>query len=138
MEKLFISPTQLTPEINFSPEENIFLIKGVSAPEDVSELYSRVNEWIKQLVDDLIHFGPRHYSIVYPITFKIELSYFNSSSAKSLYDMFLELKRLLAVGISVVVEWTYDEEDEDIKEAGSAIASLLDMEFNFIPQNNEE
>jgi hypothetical protein len=137
MEKLYISPTPLTPEINFSPEENIFLIKGVSAPEDVVALYTPVNEWVKRFVDDLIHFGPRHYSTVYPITFKIELVYFNSSSAKFLYDMFMELKRLLAVGIPAIVEWTYDDEDEDIKEAGSAIASLLDMEFIFIPQNNE-
>ncbi len=134
MDRLYISPTNITPEINFSPEDNIFIIKGRSAPEDVRALYYPVNEWIKQFVDDLIHFGPRHYSIVYPLVLKTELDYFNSSSAKFLFDIFLELKRLLAVGIPAVIEWAYDEEDTDLKDAGSDIASLLDMEFVFVPQ----
>ena len=134
MDKLYISPTSITPEINFSPEDNIFLIKGRSAPEDVRALYYPVNEWIKHFVDDLIHFGPRHYSLVYPLVLKTELDYFNSSSAKFLYDIFIELKRLLAVGIPAVIEWIYDEEDTDIRDAGSDIASLLDMEFIFVPQ----
>ena len=137
MDKLYISPTEITPEINFSPEDNLFIIRGRSAPEDVRALYYPVNEWIKQFVDDLIHFGPRHYSLVYPLVLKTELDYFNSSSAKFLFDIFLELKRLLAVGIPAVIEWTYDEEDTDLRDAGSDIASLLDMEFIFVPQKKD-
>jgi hypothetical protein len=45
----------------------------------------------------------------------------------------MELKRLLVVSIPVVIEWAYDEEDIDLKEAGHDIALLLDMEFIYVP-----
>jgi hypothetical protein len=133
MQQLFISPTPLSPEINFSPEENIFIIKGVSSPEDVRAMYYPIIDWVRQFVDDLIHFGSKAYSEESPLKFHTELVYFNSSSAKFLYDIFMELKRLLAVGIPVVVEWAYDEEDIDLKEAGQDIALLLDMDFIYVP-----
>ena len=138
MDKLYISPSSISPEINLSPEDNIFIIRGKSAPEDVRALYLPVYEWVNKFVDDLIHFGPRHYSLVYPLVFRTELYYFNSSSAKFLFDIYMELKRLLAVGIPVVIEWVYDEDDPDIREAGSDIATLLDMEFVFVSQNKNE
>jgi hypothetical protein len=133
MQQLFISPTPLSPEINFSPEDNIFIIKGVSSPEDVRAMYYPIIDWVRQFVDDLIHFGSKAYSEESPLKFHTELVYFNSSSAKFLYDIFMELKRLLAVGIPVVVEWAYDEEDIDLKEAGQDIALLLDMDFIYVP-----
>ena len=133
MQQLFISPTPLSPEINFSPEENIFIIKGVSSPEDVRAMYYPIIDWVRQFVDDLIHFGSKAYSEESPLKFHTELVYFNSSSAKFLYDIFMELKRLLAVGIPVVVEWAYDEEDIDLKEAGQDISLLLDMDFIYVP-----
>ena len=50
MEKLYISPTRNTPEIHFSPLENIFLIRGISSPEDVRAMYYPVIEWVKILL----------------------------------------------------------------------------------------
>ena len=35
----------------------------------------------------------------------------------------------------VVIEWYYDKEDIDLKEAGSDIASLAGMEFTYIQKN---
>jgi len=133
MQQLYISPTPVTPEINFSPEENIFIIRGVSSPEDVRAMYYPIIDWVRYFVDDLIHFSSKAYSEESPLKFHTELKYFNSSSAKFLYDIFMELKRLLAVGIPVVIEWAYDEEDLDLKEAGQDIALLLDMEFIYVP-----
>jgi hypothetical protein len=40
----------------------------------------------------------------------------------------------MSVRIPVVVEWIYDEEDTDLKEAGSDIASLVEMEFTYVPK----
>lgn len=137
MQKLYISPTSLTPEINFSPEENLFLISGISSPEDVRAMYYPVIDWVRLFVDDLIHFGSNAYSEDAPLKFRTELKYFNSSSAKFLYDIFMELKRLLAVGIPAVVEWAYDEQDTDLREAGYDIALLLDMEFIYLPYKSK-
>ena len=66
-----------------------------------------------------------------PIYFKIDLSYFNSSSAKFIYDILTDLKRLAPANIPVKVMWFYDEEDSDMKDAGTDIALLVDMEFSY-------
>jgi hypothetical protein len=63
-----------------------------------------------------------------------DLAYFNSSSAKFFYDIFAELKRLSENDVRVIVEWFYDEEDLDQKDAGSDIAAMVEMEFSFIPK----
>jgi len=132
MEKLYIKPTDTTPEIHFSPKENIFLIRGISSPEDVRAMYYPVIEWVKMYINEILETGNKSYTIDSPLRFKTDLIYFNSSSAKFLYDIYLELKRLIPSGIPFVVEWLYDEEDIDLKEAGSDIALLVDLEFSYI------
>lgn len=132
MHKLYISPTSSSPEINFSPEENIFLIRGTSSPEDVRALYYPVIEWVNSFINNILEGKNKRYTPENPLKFQADLAYFNSSSAKFFYDIFYELKRLIPAGIPVVVEWHYDEEDIDLKEAGKDIASLAGMEFTYI------
>jgi len=134
MQKLYISKTSITPEVNFSPEENIFLISGISSPEDVRAMYYPVIEWVVAFVNEIVEGKYKDYKPDYPLKFKADLAYFNSSSAKFLYDIFIELKRLIPLGIPVIVEWFYDEEDIDLKEGGMDIALLAEMEFLFIPK----
>ncbi len=64
----------------------------------------------------------------------MDLTYYNSSSAKFFYDIFTELKRLNAANVPFVVEWFYDLDDPDQKEAGEDIAYMAGMEFTFIPK----
>lgn len=134
MKRLYIEPTSISPEIHFSPDENIFVIRGSSSPEDVRAMYYPVIEWIKVFVDDVIE-GEYRFTAENPLRFQTDLEYFNSSSAKFFYDIFTELNRLKESDIPVVVEWSYDAEDIDSKEAGSDIASLVGMEFKFVPKN---
>ena len=134
MQKLIISQTVHTPEIQLSPEENIFIIRGTSAPEDVRAIYYPVVEYLRSLIDEIIFGNVNIFSNDNPLNFKIDLEYFNSSSAKFLYDIFLELKRLLDFGLKVIVEWYYDHQDIDLKEAGSDLALLAEMEFIYIPK----
>jgi hypothetical protein len=136
MQKLHITPTTLTPEIHFSPEENIFLIRGTSSPEDVRGLYYPVIDWIKEFIDVVLKGENYKYTVENPLKFQTDLDYFNSSSAKFLYDIFMELKRLPIASIPLTVEWYYDEEDIDMKEAGSDIAYLAEMEFTYVPKSD--
>jgi hypothetical protein len=137
MQKLFIYRTSTTPEVDFSPEDNIFLISGISSPEDVRAMYYPVIEWVVAFVNEIIEEKYKDYKPDYPLKFKADLVYFNSSSAKFLYDIFIELKRLIPLGIPVIVEWFYDEEDIDLKEGGMDIALLAEMEFLFIPKKTD-
>jgi hypothetical protein len=132
MEKLYIRSTSTTPEVHFSPKDNLFLIKGISSPEDVRAMYYPVIEWIKGYINELLAAEEKIYTPESPLKFTTELVYFNSSSAKFLYDIFLEIKRLTPAGIPYIVEWVYEEEDLDLKEAGADIALLVDMDFSYI------
>jgi hypothetical protein len=131
MQRLYIEQTKSTPEINFSPDENIFFIRGISSPEDVRALYYPVIEWIKIFVDDVTEGVVRFYNKENPVKLMIDLSYFNSSSAKFLFDILTELKRLQLASVPVIVEWMYEPEDGDMRDAGSDIAQLVGMEFTY-------
>jgi hypothetical protein len=135
MQKLYISPTPTTPEIHFSPQENIFLIRGTSSPEDVRAMYYPVIKWVTEFIDETINKNLLPFTSEFPLKFQADLSYFNSSSAKFFYDIFSELKRLPPLGIPVIVEWFHDFEDFDLKDAGSDIALLVGMEFTYIPKH---
>ncbi len=134
MEKLYFIPTPTTPEINFSPEENIFKIRGVSSPEDVRSTYYPVIEWVNDFINEILKGEIKYFSPENPLRFQVDLAYFNSSSAKFLFDIFSELKRLSPLYTPVIVEWFYNKEDIDMKEAGSDIALLTGMEFCYVPK----
>ena len=138
MQKLFIEPTDSTPEINFSPSENIFIIRGKSAPEDVRALYYPVIEWIKIFVDDFLDGEYPFFTDESPLILKIDLSYFNSSSAKFLFDIFTELKRISDAGKHVEIEWFYEQDDIEQKEAGIDISTLVGMNFRFVQKSAGE
>ena len=132
MEKLYLEPTELSPEIILSPEDNVFKITGRSSPEDVRTLYYPVIDWIKNFVKVVIEGNSINYSEINPFVFKFEFTYFNSSSAKFIYDILVELKNLHQAGIPTVIEWVYEEGDTDLMEAGNDIAILSEMEFKYI------
>jgi hypothetical protein len=132
MQELYIAATNITPVVHFSPQKKIFLIRGVSSPEDVRAMYYPVIEWFKSYINELLEDNNTNYTSDSPLRFETDLQYFNSSSAKFLYDILLELNRLGPAGIPFIVEWFYEEEDLDLKEAGSDIALLVGMEFSYI------
>ena len=100
-------------------------------------MYYPVIEWMKIFVDDFLEGEYPQYSTESPLVFKIDLTYFNSSSAKFLFDIFTELKRLYDANKPVTVEWFYEMDDPDQKEAGNDIASLVELKFKFIPKDVE-
>lgn len=138
MERLYFSPTKNTPEIILSLEENIFSISGNSRPEDVRLLYYPVIDWLKILVDNMLNGNHYKFSSENPFKLKIDLSYFNSSSAKFLFDIFSELKRVSSSGMPVIVEWYYDNDDPELKEAGEDMAMMAGMTFKYVGKEVDE
>lgn len=136
MHKFYLQQTPIIPEIHLSPEDNIFIIQGTSAPEDVRSIYYPVIEWMREFTDELINENSKKYTTEEPLRFRIDLTYFNSSSAKFLYDILLELKKLSTAEIPAIIEWCYEAEDVDMIEAGEDIAELAEMEFTYIPKSS--
>lgn len=132
MEILNIEPTHISPTIRFNPDLNDFSISGMSAPEDVRALYYPVIEWMDRFNSELKLGKYKIFSETNPMILKINLNYFNSASAKFLLDILLELKKIRESGTPVAVEWYYEEDDIDMKEAGEDLSELVEMELKYI------
>jgi len=136
MNTLSLPGTHNTPRIYFSPEENKFEITGKSAPEDVRGLYYPVVDWMTSFVSEVRE--KRSFSQGNPLILRLDLDYFNSSSAKFIYDIIVSLRDLKDFGVPVIVEWYYDYDDIDMCEAGEDMASLSRVEFKFCPEEKEK
>lgn len=133
MKDLYLEATRNTPEILLSTSKNRYYFCGKSAPEDVRSLYYPVLEWIKGFKEEVLLNLP--VMAEKPLVFKIDLAYFNSSSAKFIFDILLNLKELREKEVPVIIEWHYEEEDVDILEAGEDMAELTGHQFMFIKKS---
>jgi len=106
MKRLYIEPTPISPEINLSPEDRLFTIIGNSSPEDVRALYYPVVEWLELFVGDTLE-GDYKFTPGNPLRIVVDLHYFNSSSAKFLYDIFILLRKLKEQNVPLEIEWHY-------------------------------
>ncbi len=132
MEPLIIGATDKTPRIIFDPYNDNFEISGISRPENVREFYFPVINWLiefeKEVLDKkVIKFDKKH-----PLILNLKMNYFNSSSAKFLYDVMNELVRFHKKGHIIRILWYFEKEDEDMQYAGEEMSELLEVPFQFI------
>jgi len=122
MEKLTIEGSPKTPTIKFDPETGKLLIQGRSIPENSIEFY-------KPLVDSLDNYSgsPKAQTNV-----DIVLEYFNTSSSKCILDVFKKLEKINSDGSDVVINWHYEEDDEDMLEAGEDYQAIINIPFKMI------
>tara|TARA_R110002049_G_scaffold302495_2_gene495419 strand:- start:4261 stop:4641 length:381 start_codon:yes stop_codon:yes gene_type:complete len=122
MENLKIDGTPKTPTIEFSAKDGKLLIKGRSIPENSIEFY-------KPLVDKLEEYiaSPQQSTEV-----KIQLEYFNTSSSKCILDVFKKLEKINSNGSETVIKWYYEEDDEDMLEAGEDYQAIINIPFTMI------
>jgi len=121
LESLVIEPTEDTPEIRFSPEDNYFKISGVSLPENAVSFYSKVFEWLKNYEQN-----PS------PTTnFNFQLEYLNTASSKQLFELIVLLERI-SMKSHLTVIWHYDKVDEDMLTIGKRFKNLVNIDFDFI------
>ena len=119
MESIKLEGTPKTPTVEFSAKNGVLLLKGRSIPENSIEFYKPLINWIE------------NYSASAPskTVLNVKLEYFNTSSSKCLLDIF---KRLERVGDSATINWYYEEDDEDMLEAGEDYDAIIDIPFKMI------
>ncbi|MEA2106666.1 MAG: DUF1987 domain-containing protein [Bacteroidota bacterium] len=118
--------TRDKPYIIFDPQNNRFEIKGNSLPEDTTLFYKPVIEWI-------IEYAKKPNQTTHLIC---SLEYFNSSSAKMLYELFIELEKIKDLGKEVKVTWYFDPGDQLIEEKGMEFQSILQIPFNVLEKKS--
>lgn len=120
MNKLFIKGSQNTPEVNFNPDSGVFKIDGRSIPENPGEFYDPLLDWLIEYFEK-----PAAKTVI-----SINLDYVNSGSSKYLLGLFRVIKKKHLEGVSVEVNWYYEEDDEAIEGLGEHYQSLLPIPFN--------
>ncbi|OFX84841.1 MAG: hypothetical protein A2W99_06490 [Bacteroidetes bacterium GWF2_33_16] len=123
MEKQFYFPgSEDKPKINFDPKNNVFEIMGNSYPEESPKFYIPLINWVTEYsnyANDKTH-----------VVCKFE--YFNSLSAKLLYELFFELQKITESGKKVSISWYYDPNDHFILEKGQEYKNVLEIPFDLI------
>jgi len=122
MEPIIIEGTPKTPSIKFDAKDGVFEIKGRSIPENSVEIYKQLNEWLDNYMQ-----GPLDKTVV-----NIRLEYFNTSSSKCILDVFKRLEAIHRSKHDVEINWFYEEDDEDMLEAGEDYDSIIKVPFKMI------
>ena len=121
METLNIPATDDTPEVILDASGD-FQCNGKALPEDVSTFYDPIIDWI-----DTYGQNPLASSI-----FKFKFTYFNTASSKMILDILMKLEELSEGGADIKVEWHYEEEDEDMEEAGEEYSDIVEVPFEMV------
>jgi hypothetical protein len=126
MEVLSIKGTHETPEVLFDKNAGVFTISGKSLPEDVKEFYNPLINWIDEYAS-----SPNPETLL-----KVKMDYFNTASSKMLLEIFEKFKEIHDAGHVIKVDWYYQEDDEDMQDAGEDYADIVELPFNFISYQN--
>jgi len=122
MDNLVIDGTKQTPEINFDASTGILSLSGRSIPENTFEFFNPVLTWLET------------YALEAPdkVVAKINLEYFNTSSSKYILEILKRLKGILKDGKDVLVQWYYEEDDEEMMETGEDYEDVSGLPFEII------
>lgn len=122
MDSIFIDGTPKTPNVKFDGNSGSLLLKGRSIPENSIEFYKPLVDWL----DEYAH-NPKPKTVC-----DIQLEYFNTSSSKCLLDLFKKMEYMNKNGNDIVINWYYEEDDEDMLEAGEDYQSIINVPFKMI------
>jgi len=131
MNALLIEPSDFSPKVVFDPVKNLFEVSGESRPENTSKFYVPILEWLQQY-QNVLYWEKDKFGQSAAKTFEFKFDYFNSTSAKFIMDVLMQLDKMAQDGFNINAKWYYDKRDEDMKESGEEFSKLLKklpMEF---------
>ena len=118
-------PTDRSPAVDFDFERGHFAMSGESYPEDAAGFFGPLLQAMRDFVGD---------ASAVPATVEIEMTYFNSSSAKALMNLFQLLENAAAGGRKVVINWRFREDDDTMREFGEDFGEdFVHAQFNLCP-----
>lgn len=126
MEPISIAGTPKTPTVLFDAGKGKIEVKGRSIPENSIEFYKPLVDWLEAYLSN-----PAELTEV-----NIQLEYFNTSSSKCILDVFKKLEAIYKSGNEVVINWFYEEDDEDMLEAGEDYQSIIRIPFKMVEIND--
>ncbi len=122
MESISIGGSAKTPTVNFNASTGVIELEGRSIPENSIDFYKPLVEWLDKYGQE-----PQEETSV-----NIRLEYFNTSSSKCILDVFKKLENIHKDGNKVTINWYFEEDDEDMLEAGEDYQSIIKVPFKMI------
>ena len=105
MEPLQIPSTQnQVPDVELDPDAGVLTFAGQCYMDNADKFFDPIFNWLEEFLD------------VYDqdILFEMQLEYFNTSSAKCLWEIFMRLERYQKEkGATAIVQWYFEEDDEN-------------------------
>ena len=127
MENLYIQGelgSYYIPNVDFNAETGVCTLSGKSYLEDTTQFYFPLLEWLDQYCREVNN----------PIEFNVKLSYYNTSSSRSVLDIFDLLKLYEERDGRVTVNWFCRDIDmEVIQEEVDDYMEESDLQINIIP-----
>ena len=121
MEELKITRTKTSPDVLLS-QKGIIKISGRSIHENIANFFKPVEAWISEYIEN-----PAEVTCL-----DINLEYFNSASAKLLIRIIQKIALVQLKNKKFIINWYYEEGDEDILERGEYFSSVVKLPFNFV------
>ena len=122
MEVLKLDGTDDTPKIILDIVNNHYEISGRSLPEDVMTFYKPVLDWLQKFAEKPAE----------KMNLEIKLEYFNTASSKLILDILMKLEDINEKGTPISIKWHYEENDEDMQEAGEEYSELVGIPFELV------
>ena len=117
--------TETTPHVSFNPENGELIIEGNAIPDDAEEFFLPILNWLEEYTKNT----------TVQTTLNLKLHYFNVSSSKRILFIFYKLNELIKKNRSVVVNWYYVEDEDEMFEVGQDFAFMVNIPFHFIEYN---
>jgi len=123
MNSLIVENKQNSPLVNFNAETGVLQIVGRSIPEHPVKFYQPLEDWL----DDFLKTNPTSVKL------HIFLDYLNTHSTECILLLLKKTKSFLVnhPTSNVLVEWLYEEDDEDMEDLGKDLKSITVLPFQF-------
>lgn len=126
METIHITGSNMEPTIYLDPEKGVLEFTGYSSPDDVTESYQPVFDWLEEYMQ-----APKDKT-----TLNINMKYYNTATSKMFLTIMEEVLELEEQeGKTVEMNWYYEELDEDMEEAVEDYEEILEHDINKISYN---
>jgi len=116
------------PSVDFNAETGICAIAGESYLEETVNFYAPLLEWLEDYI----------LLVEKPLTFNFKLTYFNTSSSRSILDILNILKDYEDNGGKVVVNWYYEKDDSDMEEEVEDFMIESELKINLMAFDEED
>ena len=122
MKNLEIEKTANTPLVSFNAKEGVFKVEGRAIPENPGEFFDNLIMWSREYLEK-----PFEHTQL-----NLNFEYVNSGSSKYLLGLLRVYKDYFDKGVSIEINWYYEEDDESILSLGEHYKNSLKLPFNLI------